>query len=96
MTVHKQIITNRVAFLEKKVPLYASALGLIGLLVLWEIICSTKIVSPLFLPAPSAILVTGWDMLISGEITRNLGPSLYRIGLGYRLDRLLVFWLGLF
>ena len=49
MTVHKQIITNRVAFLEKKVPLYASALGLIGLLVLWEIICSTKIVSPLIL-----------------------------------------------
>ncbi|MFS0576683.1 ABC transporter permease [Sporosarcina sp. 179-K 3D1 HS] len=83
MAHQKKIITNRVAFLEKKVPLYASVLGLIGLLGLWEIVCSLKIVSPLFLPAPSAIVLTGWDMLVSGEITRNLGPSLYRIGIGY-------------
>ena len=95
MTVHKKNITNRVAFLEKKVPLYASVLGLIGLLVLWEIICSTKIVSPLFLPAPSAILVTGWDMLISGEITRNLGPSLYRIGVGYLIGSVVGILVGL-
>jgi len=95
MTVHKQIITNRVAFLEKKIPLYASALGLIGLLVLWEIVCSTKIVSPLFLPAPSAIVMTGWDMLLSGEITRNLGPSLYRIGVGYLIGSVVGILVGL-
>ncbi|WP_203248096.1 ABC transporter permease [Sporosarcina beigongshangi] len=95
MAVHKQMITNRVAFLEKKVPLYASVLGLIGLLVLWEVICSTKIVSPLFLPAPTAIVVTGWDMLISGEITRNLGPSLYRIGVGYLIGSVVGILVGL-
>ncbi|MEK3934802.1 ABC transporter permease [Sporosarcina sp. FSL W7-1349] len=83
MAHQKKTITNRVAFLEKKVPIYASVLGLVGLIVLWEIVCSLKIVSPLFLPAPSAIVTTGWDMLVSGEIMRNLGPSLYRIGIGY-------------
>ncbi|BAQ10751.1 binding-protein-dependent transport systems inner membrane component [Bacillus sp. OxB-1] len=83
MAHQKKTITNRVAFLEKKVPIYASVLGLVGLIILWEIVCSLKIVSPLFLPAPSAIVTTGWDMLVSGEITRNLGPSLYRIGVGY-------------
>lgn len=95
MTQHKQIITNRVAFLDKKIPVYASVLGLVGLLVIWEIVCSLKIVSPLFLPAPSAILTTGWDMLMSGEITENLGASLYRIVIGYLIGSAFGIFVGL-
>lgn len=95
MDKHKQPITNRVAFLEKKVPFYASFLGIAGILALWEIISSLNIVSPLFLPAPSAIVVTGWDMLVSGEIYENLSASLYRIVIGYAIGAVLGILIGL-
>lgn len=79
----KQVITNRVAFLDKKIPIYASFLGIIGLLAIWELITQLKLVSPLFLPAPSAIVITGWEMIKDGEIYTNLSASLYRILIGY-------------
>lgn len=91
----KKMITNRVAFLDKKVPLYASILGIAGVLIVWEIICSLQIVSPLFLPAPSSIVTTGWDMLLSGEIVKNLVPSLYRIGVGYLIGSVVGIVVGL-
>lgn len=95
MAENRQTITNRVAFLEKKVPFYASFLGIAGLLILWEIISSLNIVSPLFLPAPSAILTTGWSMVISGEIYENLIASLYRIIIGYALGATFGILIGL-
>ncbi|MBP2079610.1 ABC transporter permease [Oceanobacillus polygoni] len=85
MEKQKQVITNRVAFLDKKVPFYTSFLGIAGILVLWEIVSRIGIVSPLFLPAPSNIVITGWEMLVSGEIYGNLTASLYRIVLGYAI-----------
>ncbi len=81
----KKVITNRVAFLEQKVPAYASALGIASLILVWEIVSRLGIVSPLFLPAPSAILTNGWEMLINGELIDNLLASLYRIVIGYAI-----------
>ncbi len=81
----KRMITNRVAFLEQKVPAYASVLGIVGLLAVWEIIARMGWVSPLFLPAPTTIVTDGWAMLVNGEIIDNLFASLYRIVLGYVL-----------
>lgn len=72
MNEQRQVITNRVAFLEQKIPGYAAALGIAGLVVLWEIVCRMNIVPPLFLPAPSAILTAAWDMLVNGELIENL------------------------
>ncbi|MGM8211208.1 ABC transporter permease [Virgibacillus sp. W0430] len=85
MSKKKQVITNRVAFLEKKIPIYASFIGIVGVLLIWELITRLNIVSPLFLPAPSAIVLTGWDMIIGGEIYTNLTASLYRIVVGYAI-----------
>ncbi|UOQ95142.1 ABC transporter permease [Halobacillus shinanisalinarum] len=85
MEKQRQIITNRVAFLEKRIPVYASVLGLAGILILWEIITSLNIIPPLFLPAPSAILIAGWGMIVSGELHENLFASLYRIVIGYSI-----------
>jgi NitT/TauT family transport system permease protein len=95
MSEQRQIITNRVAFLEQKIPRYASALGISGLLVLWEIVCRMNIVPPLFLPAPSAILAAAWDMLISGELYENLFASLYRIAAGYTVGAMIGILIGL-
>ncbi|WP_257967963.1 ABC transporter permease [Peribacillus deserti] len=95
ITEPRQSITNRVAFLEQKIPRYASVLGITGLLVLWEIICRLNIVPPLFLPAPSAILTDAWDMMITGELFKNLFASLYRVGIGYVIGAVLGISIGL-
>ncbi|PZE20742.1 ABC transporter permease [Paenibacillus xerothermodurans] len=81
----RHIIRNRVAFLEQKIPGYASILGIVGILVLWEVVCRLELVTSSSLPAPTAILTTGWDMLISGELHQNLLTSLYRILIGYAI-----------
>ncbi|GGG26069.1 ABC transporter permease [Paenibacillus abyssi] len=81
----KKYIKNRVAFLDLKVPGYAPVIGIAGLLLLWEIVCRLGWVAPLYLPAPTAILAAGWEMLTKGELLQNLGASLYRIVLGYLL-----------
>lgn len=95
METRKKVITNRVAFLDKKVPIYASFLGIIGLVIIWELVTQLKIVSPLFLPAPSAIVITGWDMILSGEIYSNLTASLFRIVVGYAIGAVVGIVVGL-
>ncbi|PWA10649.1 ABC transporter permease [Pueribacillus theae] len=95
MSVEKKKITNRVAFLEQKIPLYASVLGIAGLIILWEAVCQLGIVPPLFLPAPSAIILAGWDMLTNGELVDNLLASLYRIVIGYSIGATVGILVGL-
>lgn len=85
METTRKYIRNRVAFLEQKVPGYASIVGIAALLVLWETVCRLGWVSPLFLPAPTDILAAGWELLTSGDLLQNTGASLYRIVLGYLL-----------
>ncbi|MFD0676112.1 MULTISPECIES: ABC transporter permease [unclassified Paenibacillus] len=81
----RHVIRNRVSFLEQKIPGYASIIGIVGILILWELVCRLEIVPPLFLPAPSLILAAGWEMLSSGELHENILASLYRIAIGYAI-----------
>jgi NitT/TauT family transport system permease protein len=81
----RHVIRNRVSFLEQKIPGYASVIGILGILILWEALCRLELVPPLFLPAPTAILTAGWDMLVSGELHENILASLYRIVIGYAI-----------
>ncbi|MHB1651600.1 MAG: ABC transporter permease [Desulfitobacteriaceae bacterium] len=76
-------IKNRVAFMERKMPKWVSGAGVLAILFLWELVCWLGLVSSLYLPAPSTILVAAWDMILSGELTRNIVASLYRIVLGF-------------
>lgn len=91
----RQVITNRVAFLETQIPRYAAVMGIACLLVIWEVICRLEIVPPLFLPAPTAILAAAWDMISSGELYKDLLASLYRIGVGYAIGAALGILVGL-
>ncbi|GIP35256.1 ABC transporter permease [Paenibacillus sp. J2TS4] len=95
MKENRQYIKNRVAFLDQKIPAYASAIGVVGLLVLWEIICQLGLVSPVALPAPSAIVMAGWELLSSGDLHKNLLASLYRIGMGYAIGSIVGITVGL-
>lgn len=91
----KVLIKNRVAYLDKEVPFYTPFVGIAGLIVLWELIARMGFVSPLFLPAPSVIVTTGWEMLVNGEIMSNLTASLYRIIIGYAIGSVLGILIGL-
>jgi NitT/TauT family transport system permease protein len=91
----KKQIKNRVAFLEQKVPGYASIIGVAGLLLIWEIICRLKWVSPAYLPSPTAIITAGWEMLTTGDLLLNMGASLSRILIGYLLGASIGIVIGL-
>lgn len=80
---YEREVQNRVAFLERKVGSWVSAAGILTVLAVWEGISRIGLVSDLYLPAPTSIILTGWDMILSGELIRSLVASLYRIVLGF-------------
>lgn len=83
MASFEREVKSRLAFLERRAPRWAGPAGILTLLLLWQALCMSGLVSELYLPAPTSILQTGWEMLASGEITyRNLQASLHgRLGL---------------
>jgi NitT/TauT family transport system permease protein len=56
---------------------------------IWETVGRLSLVSPLFLPPPSDILVEGWELLRSGQLAWHVGVSLLRISSGFLLAALL-------
>jgi ABC-type nitrate/sulfonate/bicarbonate transport system permease component len=79
----QQEVVNRLALLDAPAPRWVSAVAVLGLIAAWEAICRSGLVLEVFLPAPSAILVTGWEMIRSGELLINLQASLFRIAAGF-------------
>jgi ABC-type nitrate/sulfonate/bicarbonate transport system permease component len=53
------------------------------LLLLWELAGWRKWVSPLSLPRMSAVAVTLWELLVSGELIKEGAASLWRMFAGY-------------
>ena len=88
-------IHNRMTHWQKTYPAWISFAAIAFLLAVWEIICSTGLISSLFLPAPSAILTALGKLIISGEISRSLTASLYRILLGFALGSIIGLLVGL-
>lgn len=78
-------IHNKMLHWQKTYPAWVSVLAILVLLLLWETICRSGLVSSLFLPAPSGILRSLWAMTLNGEIGRSLGASMTRIGAGFML-----------
>lgn len=93
--MYRRAVVNRLAFIDTKLPGWVSTLSLIGLIILWEIVCRASSVPELYLPSPSAILLTGWDMLASGELLINAKASMYRIGWGFVIGSIAGIVLGL-
>ena len=65
------------------------------LLVLWEIAAATAFFPPMSFPRVSAILVTWWDLVVSGELPSQVLPSLWRMFAGYFIGVTLGVGLGL-
>jgi NitT/TauT family transport system permease protein len=78
-------VRDKTAFIDDRPQPYLSWIAFAVLLGLWEATARLALVSPLFLPAPSDILLEGWDLVITGQLFRHLGISLFRIGSGFIL-----------
>lgn len=62
--------------------------GLVGLVVLWELVTRTGWVPALFLPSPLGVIQEGVAMLRSGELLTHIATSLRRLVWGFGLGAL--------
>ncbi len=81
-------VPDRARALQRREHPVARALGLVGLLVLWELLTRTGWVPALFLPSPLGVVAAGLDMLRSGDLLAHVGASLGRILVGFALGAL--------
>ena len=94
MTYKREVI-NRLTSIEKEAGKWVSVITVFSIVVIWELVCRSGMVSELFLPAPTSILITAWDMLISGELIVNGEASLLRIIMGFLLGSIAGILIGL-
>jgi NitT/TauT family transport system permease protein len=79
----KVVVQHKAYFLKKKDYPGLSLISFCLLLLFWECASWRQWVPPLFLPAPSAVLVEGWGMVKTGVIFNHLLASLSRVLLGF-------------
>lgn len=72
-----------------------SLLAPILLLLAWEVCARLALIDTRFFPAPSAVLVRLWAMVVSGALWKDLVASLYRIGAGMLIGSVPAILLGL-
>jgi ABC-type nitrate/sulfonate/bicarbonate transport system permease component len=65
------------------------------LLIFWEIAAANAFFPPMSFPRISAILVSWWQLVISGELPAQLLPSLWRMFAGYFIGVVVGVGLGL-
>jgi ABC-type nitrate/sulfonate/bicarbonate transport system permease component len=53
------------------------------LLVVWEALVWAKVVDARYVPAPSTIFETAWQMTLSGELWEHVRASLWRLAAGF-------------
>ena len=88
-------VVSRMHSWQKSYPNWVSVFSILCLLVIWELICQSGIVSSLFLPAPTAIISALLQMIADGEIGMSLAASLYRILAGFFIGSLVGLAVGL-
>ena len=68
---------------------------LVFIVALWQFATSTRLINPLFLPAPSNVLVALWRLTASGELWLHFSASIQRIGWGWSIGTVLGVAFGL-
>ena len=65
------------------------------LLAVWQLAALSGWLSSRILPAPSAVLSAGWNLLASGELWHHLAISGWRAAIGLALIPLVILWFGI-
>jgi len=78
-------VTFRGAGFSPAAGRYAGLLALALAIGLWQLAGSLKLVNPLFLPTPLAVLRAIYQLALSGALWQHLGFSIMRIGTGWIL-----------
>src|SRR4051812_26885457 len=60
----------------------------LALLLLWELLVAAKAVDARFLPAPTTIFESAWEMTLSGELWIHVKASLLRLAGGFFIGAL--------
>jgi ABC-type nitrate/sulfonate/bicarbonate transport system permease component len=68
---------------------------IVALLAAWEFATATKIINTPSVPRVSQIFAAWYQAVASGDLLKELGPSLYRIAIGYVLAVVVAVPLGL-
>lgn len=63
--------------------------SLLAFFLIWEAVTRFGLVNPLFLSAPSAVLLTTLRLLESGELITHISVSLYRVLVGFLLGAII-------
>jgi ABC-type nitrate/sulfonate/bicarbonate transport system permease component len=90
----KVTIKNKADFLDKKYPNYVSVIGVLGILILWQIVSKSGLVNEFTLPAPTTVLMTARELVSTGTLWPEITASLYRIGMGYAIGCILGIVIG--
>jgi NitT/TauT family transport system permease protein len=77
MTAKSPMKISRVA------ELLLPTLSVIAVILLWELVVRWRGIAPIFLPAPSSIAMTLWDMLADGTMEYHVGVTVLRILAGF-------------
>lgn len=72
-----------------------AVVSLLLILAAWQLATSTRLVNPLFLPAPSNVLVALWHLAVSGELWLHFSASIQRIAWGWSIGTVLGISFGL-
>jgi sulfonate transport system permease protein len=70
------------------------AVSPLAIVLLWEAAARGGVLPPEKLPAPSAVLRTGWRLTLDGTLGEHLGASLVRAGIGLAVGGALALVLG--
>jgi NitT/TauT family transport system permease protein len=83
LATDRTVVQDKTYFLQVNEHPWLSLTSFIIILLVWEFVSRREWIPPLFLPAPSAILLEGWGMLKTGLIFKHVLASLSRILLGF-------------
>ena len=69
-----------------------TAFAVLGLA--WWAVTALGMTAPIFLPSPGSVMIRLWSLAMDGTLWRDLGASLYRIGIGFLIASALAIPIG--
>lgn len=62
---------------------------------LWELAARLELINPIFLPAPSVVATTFWQMMVGGDLLYHAGISTLRVWVAFLLSAVMAIPIGI-